>query len=438
MLRNRLCHALFGASAFAFSAHSAHALRVDYVLDITAERNDNLLLTPAGQVASTILRPGLGFDINHASSTLQTQLDGRVEYRRYGGGRFDDVVDGTMSGRIHWVAIPERLSFSVVDRLTLQPVDTLAADTPGNRQQVNVLSAGPTLEFEWGGGWRGMTELRYIRSEAEVTDAFNSQRIDIALRAVKPLSSTSRLAFNAQTQRVDFDDDSIARDYARSELFARYSRTLSRFDIAVDLGYSHLDYRRALPGFADARSDPMLRTELTWRPNDSHSLRTRLTHQFSDVAADSLASVGDHAGLPTEVVTGDTVVNASPYLERRLEAEYTFVSTRWTFSATPYVDRVRYDDTDAFDQNGYGAALEAHWRARRNLLFGFTSALDHTGYVNLDREDDTLRYAGHVRYDGGRHWSGLLTLTRYQRKSSAAGQDADQNVLSLTFSYSNR
>ncbi len=438
MLRHRLCPALIGASVLAASPHTAHALRIDYIIDLTAERNDNLLLTPSNPISLTVLRPGVGFEVSHDSSTLQTRISGRAEYRRYGDSRFDDVVDGSLTGRVNWVAIPERLSFSVVDSLTLQPVNTLAADTPGNRQQVNVLSAGPTLSFEWGGGWRGISELRYVRSDAEITDEFNSQRIDLALRAIKPLSTTSRLAFNAQVQRVDFEDDSIARDYRRSELFARYSRTLNRFDIAVDAGCSRLDYRSDLPGFAGARADPMLRTDLTWRPNDSHSLSARFHSQFSDVAADSLASVGENAELPTEVVTGDTVVNASPFLERRLETEYTFTTTRWSFSATPYLDRLRYDDTDAFDQNGYGAAIEANWRARRNLMFGFTSALDHTEYVNLNREDETRRYAGHVRYDWARHWSGMLTLARYQRESTAAGQNADQNVFSLTFSYSNR
>lgn len=437
MSRTRLYHALLLA-AFAATPQAAHALRVDYAIDLIVERNDNLLLTADDPIALTIVRPGLGFDVRHDSSTLQTRISGRAEYRRYGDDRFGDVVDGTVDARVNWVVVPERLNFTVVDSLTLQPVDTLAADTPGNRQQVNVLSAGPSLSFEWGDGWRGSTELRYVRSEAEISDEFNSQRIDLALRATRRLAPTSRLAFNLQTQQVDFEQDVIARDYTRSEFFARYSRTLNRLDVAIDAGYSHLDYKRDLPGFAGARSDPMLRTELTWRPNDSHRFEARLSSAFSDVASDSLASVGEDTGLPTEVVTGDTVVNASPFLERRLETEYAYTSTRWTASITPYVDRLRYDDTDTFDQNGFGAGLEISWRARRNLMLGFSSALDRNDYVNLDRQDETRRYAGYARLDWTRHWSAMLTLAHYARESTAAGQDADQNAIGLTISYSNR
>ncbi len=437
MSRTRLYHALLLAT-LAATPHAAHALRVDYVVDLIVERNDNLLLTADDPIALTILRPGLGFDVVHDSSTLQTRITGRAEYRRYGDDRFGDVVDGTLDARVHWVAIPERLSFTVADSLTLQPVDTLAADTPGNRQQVNVLSAGPSLSFEWGDGWRGSTELRYVRSEAEISDEFNSERIDLALRATKRLAPTSRLALNLQTQRVDFQRDVIARDYTRSEFFARYSRTLNRLDFAIDAGYSQLDYTRDLPGRAGARSDPMLRTELTWRPNDSHRFEAQFSSAFSDVASGSLASVGEDSGLPTGVVTGDTVVNASPFLERRLDTGYAYTSTRWTASVTPYLDRLRYADSDEFDQNGYGAGLEISWRARRNLMLGFSGALDRNEYVNLDREDETRRYAGYARLDWTRHWSAMLTLAHYARESTAAGQDADQNVIGLTISYNNR
>ena len=90
MSRTRLYHALLLA-ALATTPHAAHALRVDYVVDLIVERNDNLLLTPDDPIALTILRPGLGFDVVHDSSTLQTRISGRAEYRHYGDDRFGDV-----------------------------------------------------------------------------------------------------------------------------------------------------------------------------------------------------------------------------------------------------------------------------------------------------------------------------------------------------------
>lgn len=437
-MRRRLYPSMLAASALMASPHTAHALRIDYVVDVAVERSDNLLLTETDPVALTTLRPSVGFEIAHESSTLQTHVSGRVENRRYGDNRFGDTVDGTLTGRIDWVAIPDRLRFTAIDSLALQPVDPLTPDTPGNRQQVNVLSAGPTLDFEWGANWRGAAELRYVRSDAEISDQFNSSRIDLTLRAIKPLSATSRIAINVQTQRVDFQSDATARDYARSEVFARYTRKLSRFDLSLDLGYAVLDYRRDLAGFDGRRSDPLLRTELTWRPNASHRLLARFSRQFSDVAADSLTNVGEGATIPEEIVTGDAIVNASPYLERELAVRYAYTSTRWSFGVSPYAGRRRYQDIGTFDQRDEGSDFEAGWRARHNLRLGFTGSLKRIDYLNLDREDETRRYSGYVRYDWARHWSGTLSLGRYTRDSSVVGQSVRQNVVGLTFSYRNR
>lgn len=416
----------------------ACALRLDYTADLAVERNDNLLLSPTDPVSLTLLRPGVSFEATHDSSAIQAHATGRIEWRRYGDRRFDDATDAGFDGRFNWIAIPERLSFGIADTLSVQPVNTLAADTPGNRQQVNVLAAGPTLLFGDRGGWRGAAELRYVRSTASVTDEFDARRGEFALRALRDLGPTTRFAFNLQRQRVDFDNDVVARDYTRSELFARFSRTLRRTDYAIDAGYSRLDYRRAAPGLARGRADPMLRATLGWRPGESHRFELRLSRQFSDVAANSLAGIDEAAGLRTALTTGDTVVNASPYSERRGEAEYTYASPRWTVHLTPHADRLRYQDTRQFDQNGVGSGFEANWRARRTLLLGVTGSIDRNRYVNLDRTDDTRRVSVFARCTLTRHLAASFTLTRYARRSTAPGQDADQNAALLALTWRNR
>lgn len=416
----------------------ALAVRLDYSGEFTVERNDNLLLAPSDPVSLTLLRPGVSFEATHETSSIQAHATGRVEWRRYGDRRYADATDGSFDGRFNWSAIPGRLSFGIADTLSVQPVNTLAADTPGNRQQVNVLAAGPTLLFGDRGGWRGAAELRYVRSTASVSDEFDSRRSEFALRAMRDLGPTARLAFNLQRQRVDFDDDVIARDYARSELFVRFSRTLRRTDYALDAGYSRLDYRRDAPELARGRADPMLRATLGWRPSESHRFELRLSRQFSDVAANSLAGIDEAAGLRTTLTTGDTVVNASPYSERRAEAEYTYGSPRWTVHVSPHADRLRYQDTRQFDQNGVGSGFEANWRAGRSLLLGMNAAFDRNRYLNLGRTDDTRRVSAYARYTLTRRLGASFTLTRYERRSTATGQDANQNAVMLALIWRNR
>ena len=91
-----------------------------------------------------------------------------------------------------------------------------------------------------------------------------------------------------------------------------------------------------------------------------------------------------------------------------------------------------------FDQNDYGSSIEASWRARQNLRLGVNASLVHIDYLNLDREDETRRYGGNIRYDWAKRWSGTFSFARYERHSTAPGQNADQNVFGLTISYRNR
>lgn len=412
---------------------TAWAARVDYNLDLGMEWNDNVTLSPTDPIDQRYLRSGLGFLVTENNSSVQAHADGRVEYRDYEDDVFTDTVDGTLSGSLNWIAIPQRLYFLVEDNLSIQPVDALVPDAPGNRQQVNVFSAGPTVMFNWSPTLQGQAELRYVNSDAEVTDEFNSQRVALALRTIKELTPTSRVSLNMQAQRVDFDDDIVARDYNRYDLFGRYSRTLAQFELGTDLGYSRIEYRRG-----ETRSEPLFRLDATWSPNERHSLTVLASSQFSDTAIDALSSIQADATLPENVLTGDAVVNASPYEVRNLELEYSFTNTRLNFMVSPYLQKRNYVDSDEFDQDNHGLRTDLHFLLRRSLTLGLYGTYENIEYTQLNREDKTTRVGATLRYHWARHWSAGLEWERYKRDSNAVGQSVSQNLVYLSISYSNR
>lgn len=422
---------------------TAAALRIDYVADLTVERSDNLQLTETDPVAVTVLRPGIGFTATHEGPSLALRLTGRVEESRFDTARFHDHVDTTLDARATWTVRPQRLRVEWDDNLSVQPVDPLAPDAPDNRQQVHVTSLGPTLSFGRDDGWRGDAGARWVRSTADVTRVFDADRLDLTVRAERRLDPDTRLAFDLETQRVAFHDntardDSAARDYRRTQVYARWTRALSRFDLTLDAGLSRLHDMRTPTGTADARNDPLLRATLAWRPDDRQRLRMRLSSQFSDIASDRLAAVSADSGLPDTVPTGDIVVDGTPYLERRLELEYARTTERWHLTFVPHANRIRYEGTAAFDRGSRGGVLDVAFRARRTLTLGASAGLDHSEYVQLDRVDDQRRLRIWARLQRSRHWSVQAQVERWQRRSTVPGQDADQTVVGLTLSYRNR
>ena len=433
MHRKYLRASVIAATSLVCAPGTAWAARVDYTVDLGVEWNDNVTLAPSDPIDQRYLRSGLGFLVTETNSALQAHVDGRVEYRDYEDDIFSDTVDGTLSGSVNWIAIPQRLFFLVEDNLSVQPVDALVPDAPGNRQQVNVFSAGPTLLFNWSPTLQGQAEARYVNSDAEVTDEFNSQRLALALRTIKELSPTSRASFNVQGQRVDFDDDVIARDYNRYDVFGRYSRTLAQFELGTDLGYSSIDFRQG-----ESRSEPLFRLDATWNPNERHRLTVLASSQFSDTAIDALSSIEADATMPENVLTGDAVVNASPYEVRGLDLEYGFTNTRLDFMIAPYVQKRNYVDSDEFDQDNHGVRTDLHWLLRRSLRLGVYATYESLDYTQLDRQDDTLRLGATLHYQWAPRWSAGLEWERYKRDSNALGQSVSQNLVYLSITYSNR
>jgi hypothetical protein len=416
----------------------AAALRIDYVADLAVQRDDNVRLTDTDPIAATVLRPGLGVTATHAGAALSLDLTGRVEQSRYGDARFRDHVDATLDARATWTAIPERLRVEWNDNLSVQPVDPLSPDAPDNRQQVHVTSLGPTLSFGRDDGWRGDAGARWVRSTADVTRIFDADRLDLTLRAERRLGPDTRLAFDLETQRVDFRDDAAARDYRRTQAYARWTRALSRFDLTLDAGLSRVHDLRTPAGGADARNDPLLRATLAWRPDDRQRLRMRLSSQFSDIASDRLAAVSADSGLPDTVPVGDIVVDGTPYLERRLELEYARTTERWHVTFVPHANRIRYAGSAAFDRDSRGGVLDIAFRARRALTLGVSAGLDRTDYAQLDRVDDQRRVRVWARLQHSRHWSVQAEVEHWQRRSTVPGQDAQRGTIGLTFSYRNR
>lgn len=413
------------------AATTADAAQIDYTIDAGIQQDDNVTLATNDPIEQRFLRAGIGFGVRQESSALQLSLDGRAEYRNYRDDVFSDTLDGTLTGRLNWVAIPGRLHFTAEDNLTVQPVDALIPNAPGNRQQVNVLSVGPTMLFKWSRTLDGQADLRYIDSRAEITDEFNSRRYELSLRGIKQLNAMSRLSLNTQFQDVDFDADA-SPDYRRANAYARYARTLSQFDLGIDAGYSWIHYRTS------TREDPLLRLNLGWRPTQRSEFTLAAISQFSDTASDALAGIPPNATVPEFVPVGDTVINASAFRTRRLSLDYSYTGTRLQFQVGPYIETRRYIDADMYNEDGEGGRFDLSWRLRPLTTLGALGSYEVHDYTVLQRKDKVLRTSAYAQRDFSRHWSSRLEWIRYERTSSLAARDVAQNTIYLSVIYRNR
>lgn len=437
--RNAARSGLLAATALALAlpAARAHAWRLDWIAELGIEHNDNVNLSETDPVSENILRPSIGFLLSQEGAIVQASVRGFAEYREYLDGTYGGEFLGELDGIVNWVMIPERLHFSVQDRLSILPISQLAPDAPENRQQTNVFAVGPTLFFRLSPTLRGQAELRWIDTYAEETVGFDTERLSAALRAIKDLDATRQLSMNVQAQTVDVDNNELAPDYDRYDVFGRYSQTLTHFDLALELGYSWLDFDSG-----GSRSSPLARGILSWRPNESSSFSVIASRRFSDTAEGLIEPSGGDGtppSLPPIVIIGDNdAVNALSYEETSLEVGYGYTGTRATFGVTPFyrkLDYVDIGDDPGPDQTGRGVTAYWTWRLRPTWSILADARFERLNFDESDIDIDTRTASIWLRKEWTPHWSSRLGYSRYERENSVSDLDATQNVYYLAVTY---
>jgi hypothetical protein len=444
---------------------SAFAVNVDYEVGVGIEHDDNVNLSENDPIGENILMPMLGFTVFQLGSTIQAAVIGNIEYRDYLDNHFGDEFRSQLAGRLNWSVLPERLDFTVQDRLGVEPVNTLQPDAPSNLQQTNVFAAGPTLRFRFGPTVRGQAELRYVDSYAEETDEFNSQRIEGALRAIKDLDATTAISANVTDQHISFDDASVSPDYNSYGFFGRYARSWTKLDFTADLGYSWLRYSGA--GDLD-RDSPLFRTDLVWHIAPRDTLTLDVAYEFSDAASGMLAGEPGVAGtggvggnvpgagpapvvpgpgavpiqtpIPPDVSLGGATISSAAYLAKTAGLAYSYRGDRWDFTVAPFYRKYDYGavtvaEVGAVDQNARGGTLAAGYRIRPLITAGVTATFENLRYEDLARTDHNRYYTLFLRQQLARNWAWRAELTRNERHSTDGGVSSDENIVFFGVTY---
>ena len=401
----------------------------DYSLYGGIEHSNNVALSTDNPQSANILIPGASFTYLQQGSTFQANVAGTVEYHHYATSDFDDTTQTELAATGNWTVIPSRLDFNVADYAGVRPVDSLASDAPDNQQQTNVLTLGPVLKLRIGDAMRGQVELHYINSYASKVDDFNSSRGVLAGRLFRDLSPTDVLSLNVETQRVTFQNDTAGSNYSRDEGFLRYTSQLAHFDADLTVGYSRLDFDHG-----GTESKPLLRAAVGWQPTTRSSFGISGAYQFSDAAQDLstplspfvLSSTLDpgpgQASLGGTTVVGNTVIDSDVYLQRELQASYSYQGTRLSFSVSPMYRKLEYVNDHTFDQTGRGGSFALTYRLRPRMDLSFFATGEKLNYDALARTDKTWRYGAAFQHTLTSHWSWRAAISHEKRDSNAAGQ----------------
>lgn len=423
------------------------ASQFDYSIFGSVEHSDNITLSDNNPVSQNVFMPGFNFSYAQLGSILQANVTGTFQYDDYLGHQFANQTQTELAGQANWTILPKRLDFTVEDYAGVEPVDSLASNAPNNRQQTNVLSLGPTLHLQFGNVMRAQVELHYLNSYASKVKDFNSSRGMAAFRLYRDLNPTDTLSLNIESQRVKFDnsftsesvdgvDETIATpNYTRDEAYARYTSTLARSDIDVLAGWSKIDFDHA-----PSDSKPLVKINLGWQFSPRQSLNITGAYEFSDAAQDMFLPPGQSVvnvldENPTDflynpgggISTGNLVIDSEVYLEKTLQATYTYHSERLQLSVTPSYDKLSYLNNNTFDQSTRGGTISLNYRlSPKTALTGFVNA-ERLTYTSFVRTDKTYRWGADLGHQWAPHWTWHVSYIRQVRNSNAVAQSYHEN-----------
>ena len=434
----KIAWTFFAWSLLPFGARAADGL--NYSVQLSLEHSDNIAETPVDPVSESILIPRLNFTWAETGSVLQANATGEIEYRDYLGGKFDNEVRGQLAGVASWIISPGRFTFDFADYAGVAPVNLFATNGPGNQQQTNVFSLGPTFLFRFGSELRGEADLRATDSSASVTKSFNSQRVLGALRAIRDLSPTDQLSANVEAGDVHFRDSGAGPDYERYSGYVRYQSKRAAVDLDGSIGYSLID-------FSHASSDSGLfaHGKATWHATAESSFEVEASRQYSDSTQDLVIEPAQLAATAAgpRILVGNVPINSDVYIEERVDFAYAYRSGRIELRLAPFYRNLNYvlepgvaqAQNGATDQTAHGVLLEVAYHPRPLWTVGFNATEETRRFTRIDRHDEDLRFGLNVTNQFSRQWSWRFDAIRNQRSSTFPGQGFGENLAMISVIY---
>lgn len=420
-------------------------LLIDYTLSVGLEHSDNIALRHDDKISQNVLSPNVTFSIDREGSTLQAHATGQFEYLDYLEGQYVNELRGQFAGNLNWVLSPQRLSFSASDISGVQPVQTRVEYAPDNLQQINIFTAGPTLQFRLGNALRGQAELRYSNTVASKTKYFDSDRGSFALRIFRDLEATSRVSFNAEVNHVDPKQTNIltnvfaAPSYDSYRVYAAYQDIRPKLRLDASVGWTDYEFNQGIAG----RNGAFASVAVNWQVTPRSILGAGASHDFADMAGNLAASQLGAAGTIPDIshitgsglVVGSSVVTSQVFEQNQANLSYVFTGDRVGFQVSPYFRRQHYFNNLGLDIKYRGVSSSITYRITPLLTLGFTGEYDRIQFLTGNDHDTYSSYGPNLAQQLTPHWSWQLSFSHYTRHGSISSRDFVENATYLAVRY---
>lgn len=214
---------------------TARAAEVTSNLGYGLEYTDNARLVPVNKEEEWTQTLNAGVSYLESSASLDARIQAQAAYQDYRNDLYsEDTVLG-LSSSLQWRISPDRFTWTIEDYLTQSAIQSLAPDTPTNRQQTNVFTTGPDLKLRLSPVHTFQLSARYTRDTYETSDLDDARNSGNAAWLYQ-ITLRTTLSLNYSVQEVNYDNVVINTDFDRQDGFLRIENRLASNTFVLDAG----------------------------------------------------------------------------------------------------------------------------------------------------------------------------------------------------------
>jgi len=209
-----------------------------YGADAGVGYSDNITETATNQHSDEMLSLGVQLAGLEQGARLQGAVLGELEHLNYLQGTYRPEVIGNLGGYASYAVVPDFVHWVAQDSFGQGLIDPFVSQSPGNLENINTFTTGPTFTIPIGYLTLLNVSARYTRVNYQVSP-LDSNDYGGAVSLTRLLSAHSRISVNVQDERYDYTN-AINPSYSQREAFVRYDIQGARTHIAADLGYEQI------------------------------------------------------------------------------------------------------------------------------------------------------------------------------------------------------
>ncbi|VAW92016.1 hypothetical protein MNBD_GAMMA22-2538, partial [hydrothermal vent metagenome] len=343
-----------------------------------------------------------------------------------------DTTFYKMIADFNWEIIPSSLTWQINNNLSVQERNQLNRPLPTNKQQVNIFSTGPSYIYRLSPINSILLDYRYsdIKYDRKlfVTNVDNQRNV-YNLAFEHKISEVSNITLNYDDTRVNYLDETNNTDFTGKSVYFTYNAVKARSTVALSAG---VNKAKLVTNTREYKSD-FYSAQWDYQINFSSNLSARYRKGLSEASNDiSLSNF-----LNTGGANNANLLDSSIFTVERFYLMYAQNRANWK---TSYILNGVEQDYDQVrpTQKTLGGTIIFDYNLSRSLVL--TSLLTQVTRKSLTSNE--IRTNDKIIGIGTRYYisNNLQFITQYRknnRSSNQVGRTYDENVFSLSLTYSN-